>query len=81
MKELQKYVTKDKLLSIRKQCELLDITRSNIYYKANMETDENLHIMRLMDQHYLKHPTYGVLQMQDYLYSRVNLMIDINTLN
>jgi len=25
--------------------------------------------MRLLDEHYLKHPTYGVLQMQDYLLS------------
>ena len=69
MKELKKYVTKDKHLSIRKQCELIGITRSNIYYKTNMESDENLHIMMLMDQYYLKHPTYGVLQMQDYLFT------------
>lgn len=68
MKELQAYVTKDESLSIRKQCKLLGINRSNIYYEPALETKENLHIMKLMDQYYLKHPTYGVLQMQDYLF-------------
>lgn len=67
MKEMHAYIGKDKLLSIRRQCELLDINRSNIYYKAVEESEENLYAMRLMDEHYLKHPTYGVLQMQDFL--------------
>jgi putative transposase len=32
------------------------------------ESEENLQIMRLMDEHYLEHPTEGVLQMQDFLF-------------
>ncbi len=31
--------------------------------------------MRLLDQHYLENPTYGVLQMQDYL-SGLNLKVN-----
>jgi len=45
----------------------LEIHRSGLYYKPVEEKEENLQIMRLMDAHYLKHPTSGVLRMQDHL--------------
>lgn len=67
MKELASYVSEDKHISIREQCKILGINRSNVYYKNIEESKENLYAMRLMDEHYLKHPTYGVLQMQDFL--------------
>jgi putative transposase len=63
------YVSENDTISVRKQCELLEINRSNVYYQAVPESEENLQVMRLMDEHYLMHPTYGVLQMQDYLFS------------
>lgn len=47
-------------LSIVKQCELLDVSRSGLYYKPVGESDENLAIMRLMDEQYLDTPFYGV---------------------
>jgi putative transposase len=68
MKELEGYVNEDEKLSIRHQCELVGISRSNVYYKHIGESQENLQIMRLMDEHYLDHPTEGVLQMQDFLF-------------
>jgi putative transposase len=68
MKELQDYITEDEKLSIRHKCELLEINRSNVYYEPVGESEENLQIMRLMDEHYLEHPTEGVLQMQDFLF-------------
>lgn len=67
MSELKSYISSDEKISIRQQCELLNINRSSYYYKAAVESDENLSIMRWMDEHYLKHPTYGILQMQDFL--------------
>ena len=67
MKELKSYISLDKDLSIRNQCELPGVNRSCFYYQAIPESQENLDIMRLMDQYYLDHPTYGVLQMQDYI--------------
>lgn len=70
MKEILNFVKSDKKLSIRRQCELLSVNRSNIYYTPVVESPENLSIMRLMDEHYLDHPTYGVLQMQDFLFSK-----------
>lgn len=69
MKELITCISKDEQLSVRRQCALLEINRSNFYYQPAEESQENLHIMRLMDEHYLEHPTYGVLQMQDFLFS------------
>ncbi len=54
MKELESYISDNDTFSVRKQCELLDVNRSNLYYKAVPETDENLHFMRLMDEYYLK---------------------------
>jgi len=60
-------VKRDHKLSIRQQCELLEIPRSGFYYNPVEENEENLQIMRLLDEEYLKHPTHGVLRMQDFL--------------
>lgn len=68
MKELQSYVSEDENISIRHQCELIEISRSTVYYEPVGESEENLKIMRMMDEHYLEHPTAGVLQMQDFLF-------------
>ena len=65
--ELKLYVADNKKISKRRQCELLNINRSSLYYNAKEESQENLKIMRLLDEYYLIRPTYGVLQMQDYL--------------
>ena len=55
--------------SIRKQCNLLSIQRSGFYYNPKGESEENLKIMRIMDEHYLEHPTEGVISMQDMLFA------------
>jgi len=68
MKELQSYIKENEKISIRHQCELIEISRSNVYYEPVGESQENLQIMRVMDEHYLEHPTEGVLQMQDFLF-------------
>ena len=69
VKQLASYVSSSERLSVRRQCELLQISRSNFYFTPKGESDENLEIMRLMDDYHLEHPTYGVLQQQDYLSS------------
>jgi len=69
MKELQSYISYNKSFSKRKQCELLGVSRSNLYYKEVGESEENLLIMRQMDEEFLDHPTHGVIQMQDFLFS------------
>ena len=52
MKERRLTIERLTALSIRKQCDLLSIHRSGIYYKPSQESQENLEIMRLMDEHY-----------------------------
>jgi putative transposase len=69
MKEMKCYIADSQELSIRRQCELLDVSRSSIYYDAQGESEENLRIMRLMDEEFLEQPTHGVLQMQDFLFA------------
>ena len=54
-------------LSIREQCNLLNINRSSFYYKPVGEKRENLAIMQLLDAHILEEPTAGVLTMQSML--------------
>lgn len=55
------------VLSLRRQCDLLGLNRSNMYYVATGEPYENLLLMRLMDEEYTRHPFKGVLRMEAYL--------------
>lgn len=54
-------------LSIRRQCELLGIHRSQLYYEPVPETEENLELMRLIDGQYLRTPFWGSRNMTDFL--------------
>jgi putative transposase len=75
MKELKVYVSDNEQLSVRQQCELLDLSRSTVYYEAVGESEENLRIMKLMDEEFLAEPTHGVLQMQDFLFA-LNFLVN-----
>jgi len=57
-------------LSLRRQCELLCVPRSTLYYAPIPEKPENLKMMTLMDGHLTTHPTEGVLSMVDWLQSK-----------
>jgi putative transposase len=50
-------------LSIRRQCELLDLNRSSYYLPAATESAENLRLMRRIDEQFLKTPFYGSRRM------------------
>jgi putative transposase len=54
-------------LSVRKQCEILDINRSNIYYVKKGVDRATLDLMRLIDEIYTKYPFFGTRQMSSYL--------------
>lgn len=60
-------VSSTDVLSFRRQCELLCTPRTKLYYKAKPESQVNLHLMRLMDEQYLKTPFYGFPRMLDYV--------------
>ena len=53
--------------SIRRQCELLGLNRSSFYYEPAKETIENLRLMRLIDEQYLKTPFFGSRRMAEWL--------------
>ena len=69
MMDVLELVSAEEEISIRRQCELLDISRGTLYYKPKGESKENLEIMRQLDEYYLKYPTFGVLRMQDFLFA------------
>ncbi len=46
-------------LSIRRQCELVGIARSSLYYEPCPESEENLALMRRLDELHLEKPVYG----------------------
>ena len=54
-------------LSIVKQCQLLGVHRSGIYYKPNGESKLNLELMRLMDEHFLNHCYKGGKRIHTWL--------------
>lgn len=57
----------DPKLSVRRQCELLGISRSGFYYEAVATSPENLILMRLLDEQYTRMPFYGVRRMKAWL--------------
>ncbi len=54
-------------LSIVKQCDLLKVHRSGLYYRPKPESELNLKLMREMDEHYIHHPFKGARRMHVWL--------------
>ena len=54
-------------LSVRRQCELIGLSRSSYYREPEGEPEENLEVMRLIDEEYSRHPFYGSRKMKKYL--------------
>ena len=49
----------DTALSIMRQCELLGLSRSSLYYRPQPIADADLRLMRRMDEMHLTHPFLG----------------------
>jgi len=45
----------------------MGINRSSLYYEKKGESAENLELMKIMDRHYIEHPTTGKRGFTDYL--------------
>jgi putative transposase len=60
----------DGVLSVRRQCELLDINRSSLYRKPKRIDANSLLLMKLIDEEYTRHPFYGTRRMKVYLYNQ-----------
>jgi len=64
-------------LSIRKQCDLLSIHRSGLYYQPKRTSKLNQELMHLIDQHYLQKPYYGVYRMWEWLQKDKGYQVNI----
>ena len=61
--------SQDRQWSVRQQCELLSLNRSTLYYTVAAESAENLCLMRLIDEQYLRRPFFGSRRMAVWLES------------
>ena len=60
-------VSKDHELSQRRQCTLLQLSRSTLYYQPKGESAENLRFMEIIDKQFLETPWYGSRQMARHM--------------
>ena len=60
-------VSRDHKLSMRKQCELLQLSRSRLYYQPVGESAENLRFMEIIDKQFFETHWYGSRQMARYM--------------
>lgn len=55
-------------LPITRQCQLLSLNRSTAYYRPKGASDEDLELMRRIDEMHLKRPFYGSRRIRDWLW-------------
>jgi len=54
-------------ISVSRQCEILGLARSSLYYRPSRDTSYNELLMRLLDEQYMNTPFYGVDKMTSWL--------------
>lgn len=57
----------DKTLSVVRQCALLKVTRSSLYYHPSRNNNDDLTLMALIDRQFLEMPCYGSRKMTAWL--------------
>jgi putative transposase len=60
-------VSKEHDLSQRRQCTLLQLSGSTLYYRPRGESAENLRFMEIIDKQFLETPWYGSRQMARHM--------------
>jgi putative transposase len=55
------------ILSVTRQCQLLNLNRSSVYYQPKEISDDDLRLMRRIDEMHLKRPFYGSRRIRDWL--------------
>ena len=54
-------------ITVKRQCELLDIPRSTLYYRPVGVSEEDKHVMDIIDTVYTDHPFYGNRRIKEEL--------------
>jgi putative transposase len=57
----------NRVVSVERQCALLDLARSTFYYVSIRDEAQDEALMRLLDEEYTRHPFYGVRRMTHWL--------------
>jgi len=60
-------IANDPKLSMTRQCDLLSVGRTTLYYHSKGESELNLTLMKMIDEQFLETPYYGARQMVRYL--------------
>ena len=60
-------IAKEHSLPVTRQCELLDLNRSSVYYQPSLVSAEDLALMRRLDEMHLERPFYGSRRLRDWL--------------
>ena len=63
-------IDKEAQLSVVKQCQLLGVNRSSLYYQQASASDGDLAVMRLLDEIHLTRPFLGSRRLVDELAER-----------
>ena len=66
----------DKKLSIRKQCDLLGVNRSRVYYKAASIAQRDITMMNFIDEEFTAHPFTGVERMVDVVWLEKGIVVN-----
>jgi putative transposase len=57
-----------KKIAVYRQCELLGLNRSSLYYMPCRDTQYNEQLMKLIDEQYIQTPFYGIDKMTEWLH-------------
>lgn len=62
LKEKQAMIEREDnaVLSVRRQCELLELNRSSLYYEPMPMNPADIQLMNVIDEEFTKHPFFGV---------------------
>jgi len=63
-------------IPIYRQCDLIGLNRSSLYYKPAGESEYNLLLMKLLDEQYLRTPFYGIRKMTSWLNKRKGYIVN-----
>ena len=76
MAECKKKLDRQHALSIIRQCSALNISRSSAYRKPTGISDDNIDLMRKLDELHLKHPFKGSRRLRDDLWDSHGLQVN-----
>ncbi len=63
-------------LAITQQCKMLSLCRSSVYYQAQAPSDEELNLMKQLDELHLRYPFYGARRLRDAMLDEHGIIVN-----